>query len=108
MGNFKEKVAYLHGLRKGLDINERSAESKLLIGIIDALDDMSDEFDNMNISQQDLVNYVEALDEDLSHLEEELYEDVDVCNEELSGDTYLDIGTTSSDISLRNGFNPGI
>jgi phage FluMu protein Com len=77
MGNIKERVAYLQGLTQGLNVNNQSAEGKLLINIIDVLDDMAEEFNNIQMVQEDLETYVESMDEDLTDLEEEVYEDVD-------------------------------
>ena len=73
--NIKDRVGYLQGLALGLNISLHSAEGKLLINIIDVLDDMADEFNNIQMSQADLEAYVESMDEDLTDLEEEVYED---------------------------------
>ncbi len=81
MGNIKERVAYLQGLTQGLNVNERSAEGKLLINIIDVLDDMAEEFNNIQMVQEDLETYIESMDDDLTDLEDEVYEDID--NQEL-------------------------
>lgn len=77
MGNIKERVAYLQGLTQGLNISSQSSEGKLLINIIDVLDDMAEEFNNIQMVQDDLETFVESLDEDLTDLEEEVYEDVE-------------------------------
>jgi len=77
MGNMKERVAYLQGLTQGLDVSSSSAEGKVLLNIIDVLDDMAEEFNNIQMVQDDLENFVESIDEDLTDLEEEIYEDVD-------------------------------
>lgn len=77
MAKFKEKVAYLQGLTKGLNVNERSAEGKLLVNIVDVLDDLAQEFDSIYVAQQDLEEYVETIDEDLTDLEDEVYEPED-------------------------------
>ncbi|WP_378955579.1 CD1247 N-terminal domain-containing protein [Pelosinus sp. sgz500959] len=75
MGNIKERVAYLQGLTQGLNLSSHSSEGKLLINIIDVLDDMAEEFNKIQMVQDDLETFVESLDEDLSDLEEEVYED---------------------------------
>jgi len=77
MGNIKERVAYLQGLTQGLNVNSGSVEGKMLINIIDVLDDMAEEFNNIQLVQEDLGTFVESIDEDLTDLEEEIYEDVD-------------------------------
>jgi len=75
MGNIKEKVAYLQGLTKGLDVSSQSAEGKLLLNVVNVLQDMADEIHCLHIGQEDLENYVETIDEDLTDLEEEVYEE---------------------------------
>lgn len=94
MGKIKERVAYLQGLTQGLNIGSQSAEGKLLLNIIDVLDDMAEEFTHLQIVQEDLETYVESMDEDLTDLEDEVYEDVNedefvevkcpTCNETVS------------------------
>ena len=80
MGNIKERVAYLQGLTQGLNVSLHSAEGKLLINIIDVLDDMAEEINNIQMEQADLEAYVESMDEDLTDLEEEVYEKIDEDN----------------------------
>ena len=76
MANIKERVAYLQGLSRGLNIRLHSGEGKLLINIIDVLDDMAEEINNIQMGQADLETYVESMDEDLTDLEEEVYDSV--------------------------------
>jgi len=85
MGKIKERVSYLQGLTQGLDIGSHSAEGKLLLNIIDVLDDMAEEFNHMQMAQEDLETYVESLDEDLTDLEGEVYED------DNSGDDFVEV-----------------
>ena len=82
MGNIKERVAFLQGLTQGLNVSSSTAEGKVLINIIDVLDDMAEEFNNIQMVQDDLGNFVESIDEDLTDLEEEVYEDVDLDDED--------------------------
>lgn len=93
MGKIKERVAYLQGLTQGLNIGSNSAEGKILLNIIDVLDDMAEEFNHLQVVQEDLETYVESMDEDLTDLEEEVYEEVNdefvevkcpTCNETVS------------------------
>lgn len=76
MANIKEKVAYLQGLTKGLNVSEASSEGKLILNIVDVLDDMAEEIQNVTLVHEDLEDYVETIDEDLTELEEEVYEDM--------------------------------
>lgn len=87
MGYVKEKVAYLQGLTKGLDVSEQSAEGKLLINIIDVLDDFAEEFESISDAHEDLEDYVETIDEDLTELEGEVYDD-DTCG---GDDDYIEV-----------------
>ena len=73
MDNIKERVAYLQGLTQGLNISLYSAEGKLLIHIVDVLDDMADAINDIQMEQEDLKTYIESMDDDLLNLEEEVY-----------------------------------
>ena len=75
MGNLKEQLAYLQGLTKGLNLTENSAEGKMLLKIVDVLDDVAEEMQCMSVAQEDLETYVETIDEDLTDLEDEVYAD---------------------------------
>lgn len=77
MSQLKERVAYLQGLTKGLNVSDQSPEGKLLINIVDVLDSFAEEVNCLHSAQQDLENYVESIDEDLTDVEEEVYEDME-------------------------------
>ncbi len=83
MKNTKEKIAYLQGLSKGLDVNESSREGKVLSGIISILDDLAEQIEDIEIAHEDLEDYVESIDEDLYDLEGDLYGDEDVIDEDM-------------------------
>ena len=82
MRNLKEKVAYLHGLTQGLNVNEHSSEGKILLNVIDVLDYFADEVQNVNLAQVELEDYIESIDEDLTDLEDQIYEEFDYETEE--------------------------
>ncbi|MDF2875315.1 MAG: hypothetical protein K0R22_1998 [Sporomusa sp.] len=90
MRNLKEKVAYLHGLTQGLNVNENSSEGKVLLNIIDVLESFADEVQNVNLAQLELEDYVESIDEDLTDLEEQIYEE-DLDDDEYDDDLYDDV-----------------
>ncbi|KNF07390.1 hypothetical protein CLPU_17c00150 [Gottschalkia purinilytica] len=73
----RERISYLRGLAEGLEIEESSREGKLLLHIIDTLDDFADAIIENNENQEDLEDYVECIDEDLTDLEDEIYVDLD-------------------------------
>lgn len=68
-----ERVAYLKGLADGLGINDSTNEGKILINIIDILDEIVDEIAELNTSKDELDEYVQTIDEDLANVEGELY-----------------------------------
>jgi len=74
MESLLKKVAYLQGLADGLDIDDSSDEGRVLLKIIDVLDDMSDALADLAVSHDELYEQVEAIDEDLADLETEVYE----------------------------------
>lgn len=77
MSKFKEKAAYLKGLAEGLDIKADTPEKKLLLAILDALQDMSSGVSVMEERLSDLEDDFEELDEDLADLEEYVFGDED-------------------------------
>ena len=77
----KEKAAYLKGLADGLDFDKTTAEGRLLIAILELLDEMTAEMEEIGESIEYLGDYVEEVDKDLGELEEFCYEDdCDCCD----------------------------
>lgn len=68
-----QKVSYLKGLAEGLGIDESSKEGKLLLHIVDTLEDFADALAETIENQVDLEEYVNFIDEDLADLEEDIY-----------------------------------
>lgn len=77
MADLREKVAYLEGLTKGMDLQADTAENKLLLKMIDVMGDMADTVDGLQNEHRELEDYVESIDEDLANVEESLYEEDD-------------------------------
>lgn len=73
----KEKVAYLRGLAEGLELGEESKEAKVLQQVIGILGEISEEVGRLRDDYEELFEYTEAIDEDLTELEEDFYEDED-------------------------------
>lgn len=88
MDGIRERVAYLRGLSDGLSIDETTKEGKLLLAIVDVLEDMAEEIDLLDDEQQELDEYVNAIDEDLAAVEDELYEYDD---DEDEDDGYIEV-----------------
>ena len=77
MEDLKSRVAYLKGLAEGLKLDESDKEGKILLKIIDVLEGVAEEVDQMKTDYDELLEYTEAIDEDLTDLEDEYYEDDD-------------------------------
>ncbi len=68
-----EKVAYLKGLAEGMELDAEKKEGKLLMAIIDVLDDMALELQDMKDSQEELADGLDAVSDDLEDVEDLLY-----------------------------------
>ena len=77
MKHLYEKISYLSGLAEGLGIEEKSKEGKLLLHIVDTLEDFADAINEVYEDQTDLADYVDFMDEDLSDVEEEVFGEID-------------------------------
>lgn len=73
MGNLRERVSYLKGLAEGLALEAESREGKLLSQVITVLGEMAGELERVQQAQQDLEEYVSAIDESVGELEEDYY-----------------------------------
>ncbi len=69
----KEKVAYLKGLMKGMDIGEESNEAKLFSAVSDILNEMAEEVEKLQTTTRELTGRVDEIDDDLADVEEEVY-----------------------------------
>ncbi len=72
-----EKVAYLKGLAEGLNLDGSTKEGKLLLAIVDVLDEMAEEFADIEDEIVDLEDGLDAVSDDLNDVEEFLYETSD-------------------------------
>lgn len=71
MSNLGEKLGYIHGMMDGLKLNRDDDTVKLLNMIVDVLGDMSSSITQLENDQQELNDYVESIDDDLTDLEEQ-------------------------------------
>ncbi|NLV88632.1 MAG: hypothetical protein GX021_04615 [Tissierellia bacterium] len=72
-----QRVSYLKGLADGLGIDEKSKEGKLLLEIVEVLEDFADVLEETIDNQIELEEYVNFIDEDLADVEDEIYESDD-------------------------------
>lgn len=78
MTDLRSRVAYLHGLAEGLDLNTGTVEGRVLAGVLDVLDDLAEEVGALSELHGDLADYVDGMDDDLSAVEEEVYTDPEI------------------------------
>lgn len=70
-----EKIAYIKGLAEGLSLDETTKEGKILAAIIDLLGDITEEICDIEDGCDELLEQIDAVDEDLASLEDIIYED---------------------------------
>ncbi|MDW7667521.1 MAG: hypothetical protein SCJ93_01745 [Bacillota bacterium] len=73
-----EKIAYLNGLLDGMDIDKNgSKEGKALLLVSEILEDIVSIVEDLDVEQEEMEDYVTAIDEDLSSIENEIFDDID-------------------------------
>ena len=70
MKYIKEKIAYLRGYADALQISDETNEGKILLKMMEILDDVGDALSGLAEAQSEMENYVEMIDDDISDLEE--------------------------------------
>lgn len=78
MRNLIEKVSYLKGLADGMELDTSKKENKLMLNIIDIMEEFADVISEMDEDIADIDEFVDVLDQDLSEVEEELFGEFDV------------------------------
>ena len=77
MSRMGEKVAYLKGLAEGMRLDAGSDQGKLLLAMIDAMEAFASEHEETCARLDELQQYVEEIDSDVSDLEEALFSEDD-------------------------------
>ena len=76
MYDLKERISYLKGLADGLGVkDDDTKESRVISGILDLLDDITDSIVELDTSYSELDRYVESMDEDLELLEDIVFDE---------------------------------
>ena len=75
MSNINDRVAYLKGLAEGMKLSDETNEGKLLLKLLDVLEEMAEEITTLRADHDELDEYVESIDDDLADMEEYLFED---------------------------------
>lgn len=68
------RVSYLKGLSDGLDLNKETTEGKLLVEIIDVLEEFSFALEDLAFRQDLTIENLEEIDDDLLNLEDYVYD----------------------------------
>ena len=82
MSNLSDRVSYLKGLSEGLKLDTEKNEGKLIEKMLELLSDMAAEIDEVRTDHDDLSDFVESIDSDLSDLEDAVYDDEDDFDED--------------------------
>lgn len=82
MEDLTSRVAYLKGLAAGLGFEPGSREGKLFTQLIDVIDALADAVTDLQDDYADILEYAEAIDEDLNELEEDFYDEDELLDED--------------------------
>lgn len=70
MSKLSEKLAYLKGLMEGLNLKEKEPETKIISGLIEALELANERIDYLEDKTEDMDDYIDEIDHDLGELED--------------------------------------
>ncbi|MCD7847614.1 MAG: hypothetical protein LUG49_06265 [Oscillospiraceae bacterium] len=73
--NLSEKVQYLSGLMDGLGIDDSTDTGKVLLAMKDVLDEICEAVDGIDSDVDDIVDFCNAMDEDLHNVEEAVFDE---------------------------------
>ena len=77
MSDLTDRVSYLRGLAEGRKLDTDTAEGLLIGKILETLELFAKDNEALHQSMEDLNEYVESIDEDLSEMEEAFFDDDD-------------------------------
>lgn len=78
--NICEKVSYIKGLAEGMKLDESTNEGKLLLAILDALNDIAYQLEEVDADLNDMAEVVGDIEESVGDLEDAVYGDEDDCH----------------------------
>ena len=82
MMNLTEKASYIKGLAEGMELDANDKSAKLILKLIDVIDDMALTISDLEDELATVIEQVDAVDEDLSLLEDDFYENYDEDDDE--------------------------
>ena len=77
MSNLTDRVSYIKGLAEGMKLDTDKNEGKIIEKVLELLSDMAEEMENLRRDHEELDEYVESIDSDLSDMEDALFGDED-------------------------------
>ena len=77
-----EKVAYLKGLTEGMELDTGKKEGKILLAMIDVLDDIALEIEDLKDTQDELADGLDAVSDDLEDVEDVVFGEDDYDEDE--------------------------
>ena len=77
MSKLTERANYLKGLAEGLKLSADKDANRVLLELLDLTEEMARELEDLRNDQDELSDYVEAVDDDLADLEEFIFDDED-------------------------------
>ena len=75
MSEVAKKVAYLKGMAEGMNLTEDTVQNRLLLRMLEALEEIADELEAVEARQDETEQYIDELDADLGEVEEFLFAD---------------------------------
>lgn len=75
MSKLTEHASYLRGLAEGMNLDTGRSENKLLLGMLEALEEMAQQTSELNDQLSDISDYVEDIENNLTEVEEMIYGD---------------------------------
>ena len=73
MSEVAKKVAYLKGMAEGMDLKDDSVQNRLLLRMLETLEEIADEMEAIASRQDETEQYIDELDADLGEVEEFLF-----------------------------------
>lgn len=75
MKRITDRTSYLRGLAEGLNIDKEKAENKLMLEMLNVMDEMAQKIQELDTDLDELDEYVAAMESDLSDVEDLLFSD---------------------------------
>ena len=75
MKRITDRTSYLRGLAEGLNIDKERAENKLMLEMLNVMDEMAQKIQELDTDMDELDEYVASMESDLSDVEDLLFSD---------------------------------